>query len=95
MHKHRKAFFIATLLAAFALVLRLPTDVAAAAQRVPRVRAVVVVFDGLRPDYVTATRMPNLHAFGATGVVSTAHHSLFPTVTRVNTSALITWVRPA
>lgn len=94
MHTNCKAFATATLFAALALVLRLPTDVAAAAQPVPRVRAVVVVFDGLRPDYVTATRMPNLHAFGASGVVSTAHHSLFPTVTRVNASALITGANP-
>jgi len=94
MHTNRKAFALATLLTALALLLRLPTHVAAAAQQVRRVRAVVVVFDGLRPDYVTAARMPNLHAFGASGVVSTAHHSLFPTVTRVNASALITGANP-
>jgi len=90
MHTNGKAFALVSLLAALALLLRLPTVVGAAVGRAPRVRAVVVVFDGLRPDYVIAKRMPNLYAFGASGVVSTAHHSLFPTVTRVNASALIT-----
>lgn len=60
-----------------------------------RLRVVLVVFDGLRPDHVTATRTPRLHALAARGVMSWQHHSLFPTVTRVNASALATGTGPA
>ena len=66
-----------------------------AARSTPRLRALVVVFDGLRPDFITPERMPRLTAFGAAGIVSLAHHSIFPTVTRVNASALITGMTPA
>ena len=59
-----------------------------------RLKAVIVVFDGLRPDYVTGARMPMLHAFAQRGTASAAHHSLFPTVTRVNASALATGAGP-
>lgn len=60
----------------------------------PRVKVVVVIFDGLRPDYITKERMPALHAFAQRGVTGAAHHSLFPTVTRVNASALVTGAGP-
>lgn len=59
-----------------------------------RLKAVIVVFDGLRPDYVSSARMPMLHAFAQRGSAATAHHSLFPTVTRVNASALATGAGP-
>lgn len=55
----------------------------------------VVVMDGLRPDYVTAELMPNLHALGQRGVVFADHHSVFPTVTRVNAAAIVTGSYPA
>jgi len=73
-----------------------PTSSPAIAEEGPaaRLKVVVVIFDGLRPDYITAARMPVLHAFGQRGVVSSAHHSLFPTVTRVNASALVTGASP-
>lgn len=61
----------------------------------PRLRAVVVVFDGLRPDHITPERMPALDALAKTGVRSMRHHALFPTVTRVNASALATGAHPA
>ena len=44
----------------------------------------VIVVDGLRPDYVTPEVMPRLSGLGRRGIVFTAHHSVFPTVTRVN-----------
>lgn len=55
---------------------------------------VLVVVDGLRPDYVTAELMPNLHALGRQGVVFTRHHSVFPTVTRVNSASIATGTYP-
>ena len=67
---------------------------AGAGQGTPRLRALVIVVDGLRPDLITPARTPHLAALGARGVVSRAHHSLVPTVTRVNASALVTGTRP-
>ena len=55
----------------------------------------VIVLDGLRPDYVTPVLMPNLHALGQRGVVGQNHHSVFPTVTRVNAASMATGVYPA
>src|SRR5205814_5803757 len=51
-------------------------------------KQLLVIFDGLRPDYVTSNVMPNLYAFGQRGIVFANHHSVFPTVTRVNTSSI-------
>lgn len=55
----------------------------------------LVVMDGLRPDYVTAELMPRLHAFAEAGVVAEHHHSVFPTVTRVNAASISTGTYPA
>ena len=54
----------------------------------------LLVIDGLRPDYITPQVMPRLHALGARGIVFTAHHSVFPTVTRVNASSMSTGTYP-
>jgi arylsulfatase A-like enzyme len=68
--------------------------VAAKAQEVSRHTNLVIVVDGLRPDYVTPDVMPRLAALGRRGIVFTAHHSVFPTVTRVNASSFVTGVYP-
>lgn len=57
-------------------------------------RHLVIVVDGLRPDYVTAEVMPNLTALAGRGVVFTRHHSVYPTVTRVNASSISTGSYP-
>ena len=54
----------------------------------------VIVVDGLRPDYVTPELMPRLVQLGQRGIVFTAHHSVFPTVTRVNASSIATGAYP-
>ena len=54
----------------------------------------VIVVDGLRPDYVTPELMPRLAALGRRGTVFTAHHSVFPTVTRVNATSFVTGAYP-
>ena len=54
----------------------------------------VIVVDGLRPDYVTPQAMPRLYRLGRRGIVFTAHHSVFPTVTRVNASSFVTGAYP-
>ncbi|HSH76763.1 MAG TPA: alkaline phosphatase family protein, partial [Longimicrobiales bacterium] len=55
-----------------------------------RDRVVIVVVDGLRPDYVTAEAMPRLNALAEGGVRGLAHHAVFPTVTRVNGPSIFT-----
>jgi hypothetical protein len=59
------------------------------------IRTLIVFFDGLRPDYITADGMPNLYAFSKRGCYGKAHHSVFPTVTRVNSSSYATGSYPA
>ena len=57
-------------------------------------RHLLIVLDGLRPDYVTPELMPNLHALGERGVVFGNHHAVFPTVTRVNAASISTGAYP-
>ena len=54
----------------------------------------VIVIDGLRPDYVTPELMPRLVRIGRRGIVFNAHHSVFPTVTRVNAASMATGAYP-
>lgn len=51
---------------------------------------IVFVFDGLQSGQVVPHLMPNLSDFAAEGVIFTNHHSVFPTVTRVNVSSMVT-----
>lgn len=57
-------------------------------------RVLVVVFDGLQPAQITPELMPNLTEFARTGVTLDNHHPVFPTVTRVNVSSLVTGCLP-
>ncbi|MEM7188078.1 MAG: nucleotide pyrophosphatase/phosphodiesterase family protein [Pseudomonadota bacterium] len=57
-------------------------------------RVLIVVFDALRPEFVTPELMGNLHAFATEGCRFDNHHSTFPTETRVNQSAVITGCYP-
>ena len=59
-----------------------------------RLRHLLVVLDGLRPDYVQPHFMPALHALGRRGIVMTSHHAVFPTVTRVNAASISTGAYP-
>jgi predicted AlkP superfamily pyrophosphatase or phosphodiesterase len=76
-------------LAFFALLCAGP----AAAQQQP-VRTVIIFFDGLRPDYITPEGMPALHHFKQKGSYGRRHHSVFPTVTRVNSASYATGAYP-
>lgn len=59
-----------------------------------RTRALIVVFDALRPEFVTPELMPNLHGFAARGVQYRNSRSTFPSETRVNQSAVTTGCYP-
>jgi len=61
----------------------------------PKIRTLIVFFDGLRPDYITPEAMPNLYAFKKQGAYGAQHHSVFPTVTRVNASSYATGSYPS
>ena len=57
-------------------------------------KVLIVVFDGLQPAQITPDLMPNLAEFARSGIRFTNHHPVFPTVTRVNVSSLVTGCLP-
>jgi predicted AlkP superfamily pyrophosphatase or phosphodiesterase len=59
-----------------------------------RNKTLIVFFDGLRPDYITKEQMPNLFAFREKASTGTHHHSVFPTVTRINSASYATGSYP-
>ena len=81
-------FALAVALYAFA------NGVPAMAQELAPSRVLLIVVDGLRPDYVTPAVMPHLNALGKRGMVGERNHAVFPTVTRVNSSSLTTGTYP-
>src|ERR1700735_3411096 len=54
----------------------------------------LMVWDGLRPDFVTQRDTPNLFKMAREGVRFDRHHSIFPTLTMVNATALATGAPP-
>jgi type I phosphodiesterase/nucleotide pyrophosphatase len=54
----------------------------------------LIVWDGLRPDFVSERDTPNLFALAQEGVRFEHHHAVFPTVTMVNAAALATGGAP-
>jgi len=54
----------------------------------------IFVFDGLQPAQVNLKLTPNLSALAAKGVTFANHHAVFPTVTRVNVSSMVTGQYP-
>jgi arylsulfatase A-like enzyme len=55
---------------------------------------VLIVWDGMRPDFVSAELTPTLLALRASGVWFANHHSVYPTSTEVNGTVLATGVFP-
>ena len=55
---------------------------------------VIVVWDGMRPDLVTERGTPALWKLAHEGVTFRNHHSVYPSATMVNGTALITGVYP-
>ncbi len=55
----------------------------------------VLVLDGLRPDSITADETPNLWRLRQEGVNFLNGHSVFPTVTRANATAIATGTYPS
>src|SRR5438477_11621902 len=55
---------------------------------------VVVVWDGMRPDFVSEQNTPTLWKLAQSGVIFQNHHSVYPSATIVNGTAINTGVYP-
>jgi arylsulfatase A-like enzyme len=55
---------------------------------------VVVVWDGMRPDFVSEENTPTLWKFAREGVTFRNHHALYPSATNVNGTGLVTGAYP-
>jgi arylsulfatase A-like enzyme len=60
----------------------------------PERHVVVVVWDGMRPDFVTEQNTPTLWKFAREGVTFRNHHAAYPSATNVNGTAMVTGVYP-
>ncbi len=55
---------------------------------------VLLVWDGMRPDFITEKGTPNLHALAKRGVFFNRHHPAYPSMTEVNGTVLATGAHP-
>ena len=60
----------------------------------PAEHVVLVVWDGMRPDFISPRYTPTLWDLANSGVRFDAHHSVYPTSTEVNGAALATGCNP-
>lgn len=83
------------LLSAYLLIVVLTNNKVQAQTANPtNLKTLIVFFDGLRDDYITQENMPNLYALKRSGTYGLQHHSVFPTVTRVNSASYATGSYP-
>jgi hypothetical protein len=57
-------------------------------------RVIVLVIDGLRPDYIKPDIMPNLLKIKENGFSGQNHHAVYPTSTRINSASIATGTYP-
>src|SRR2546423_13902971 len=60
----------------------------------PGRHVVVVVWDGMRPDFVSEETTPTLWKLAREGVSFRNHHPVYPSATMVNGTAMVTGVYP-
>ena len=60
----------------------------------PQRHVVVVVWDGMRPDFVTEENTPTLWKLARDGTTFRNHHAAYPSATMVNGTAMVTGVYP-
>jgi len=60
----------------------------------PQRHVVVVVWDGMRPNFVTEQNTPTLWKLAREGITFRNHHSTYPSATMVNGTAMVTGVYP-
>src|SRR5260221_10325253 len=56
---------------------------------------VVVVWDGMRPDFISPEHTPTLYKLAQEGVMFTNHHPVYCSSTEVNGTAIATGATPA
>jgi arylsulfatase A-like enzyme len=56
---------------------------------------VIIVWDGMRPDFVSEENTPALWKLARDGVTFQNHHAVYPSATMVNGTALVTGVYPS
>jgi predicted AlkP superfamily pyrophosphatase or phosphodiesterase len=83
----------ARFLAILAAVAHLSSIAGAASLRQDR-HVVIVVWDGMRPDFVSEQNTPALWKLAQSGVTFRNHHSVYPSATIVNGTAINTGVYP-
>ena len=82
--------FPLTQLGALAFALAPCAPIALPAEGLPARHVVVVVWDGMRPDFISAETTPNLWRLEAGGVSFAHHHPVYPSATEVNGVAIAT-----
>ena len=83
--------FGTALCCAFSTLLAFPFLWPQPPRRFPDERKIIIfVWDGLRPDSVTAKDTPNLYAMREAGVNFTDNHSTYPTFTMMNAASFAT-----
>ena len=60
----------------------------------PERHVLVVVWDGMRPDFVSEQNTPTLWKLAREGVTFRNHHAVYPSATMVNGTAMMTGVYP-
>ncbi len=60
----------------------------------PERHVVVVVWDGMRPDFVTEQNTPTLWKLAREGITFRNHHAVYPSATMVNGTAIVTGTYP-
>jgi arylsulfatase A-like enzyme len=70
------------------------SSAAADAPAKPERHIVVVVWDGMRPDFVTEQNTPTLWKLARQGITFRNHHAVYPSATMVNGTAIVTGIYP-
>jgi arylsulfatase A-like enzyme len=70
------------------------SSAAADAPAKPEHHVVVVVWDGMRPDFVTEQNTPTLWKLAREGITFRNHHAVYPSATMVNGTAIMTGIYP-
>jgi len=70
------------------------SSAAADAPAKPERHVVVVVWDGMRPDFVTEQNSPTLWKLAREGTTFRNHHAVYPSATMVNGTAIVTGIYP-
>ncbi|MGA8948414.1 MAG: alkaline phosphatase family protein, partial [Pseudolabrys sp.] len=76
------------------LLLIVCASAAAVVPAKPQRHVVVVVWDGMRPDFVTEQNTPTLWKLAREGITFRNHHAVFPSATMVNGTAIVTGIYP-